>query len=239
MPRGGSGSTESNTRWRRQLVRDPEEIVDDTPHKPDHDPMMPGDKGDMRPANDFKDDRLVPPGRAIWIALIATSGVCLSSVFACATPFAALAALAALKLGRRDTIAVPGLVWLANQVIGYGFLGYPWTWVSLAWGLAIGGSTALAVVAAAALSTARPAPLAVSLPFVAAFTAFELGLYVTGFVLPGSDGAFSAAVIGHVFLINAVTLCCLMAAYHLAMLVGQLSRHHASVPIGAGGASLR
>ncbi len=180
----------------------------------------------MRSTNALSDDRLGSRrmDRAIWIALIVTSGVCLSTVFACATPFAAVATVAALKLGRGDTIAVVGLVWLANQAIGYGFLGYPWTWDSAAWGLAIGAAAGLAVLAARGLSPARAAPLAVSLPFVAAFTAFEFALYVAGFLLPGSDGAFSAAVIGHVFLINAVALCGLMAAFQLATLVGHLAR---------------
>jgi hypothetical protein len=167
-------------------------------------------------------------GRALWIALMATTGLWLSTVFTCATPLAALATLAALKLGRRDAITVVGSVWLANQSIGYGFLGYPWTWDSAAWGLAIGVSAGLAFVAARGLSTTRPAPFAVSLPFIAAFAAFELGLYGAGFLLPGSEGAFAASVVWHVFLINAVTLGGLMAAYHLANLAGYLVRHDAS-----------
>jgi len=174
-----------------------------------------------------------PMARAIWIALIVTSGVGLSTFFACATPFAALATVAALKLGRRDMVCVVGLVWLANQAIGYGILGYPWTWDSAAWGLAIGLSSAAAIVAAWSLSTVRPAPLAVTLPFVAAFAAFEFGLYLSGFVLPGSDGAFTAAIIGHVFLINAVSLCGLMAAYQLAMLVGYLAGQQTDAVDGA------
>src|ERR1700709_2513654 len=91
-------------------------------------------------------DRVEPTQamRALWIVLIVTSGTCLSTFFACATPFAALATLAALKLGRRDAITVIGLVWLANQAIGYGLLGYPWTWDSAAWGLSIGASAGLA-----------------------------------------------------------------------------------------------
>jgi hypothetical protein len=173
--------------------------------------------------------------RAIWIVLLVTSGVCLSTFFACATPFAAIATLAALKLGRREMVGVVGLVWLANQAIGYGFLGYPWTWDSAAWGLAIGASAGLAVLAATGLSTARPASLTLILPFVAAFTAFELGLYAAGFVLPGSEGGFGAAVIGHVFLINAVTLCGLMAAFQLAMLVGHLTSHHTTTPMATSG----
>ncbi len=173
-------------------------------------------------------------GRWLWITLIAASGISLTTLFACATPFAALATLAALRLGRRDMVAVMGLVWLANQGIGYGVLGYPWTWDSGAWGLAIGLSCGLAVLAAHGLSTVRPAPLAVSLPFMGAFAVFEAGLYVAGLVLPGSDGAFSAGVIGHVFLINGATLCALIPTYHLATAIGRRVRTIAMVPVAAG-----
>jgi hypothetical protein len=172
-------------------------------------------------------------GRAIWVALIVTCGTCLSLFFACVTPFAALATLAGLKLGRRDATLVIGVVWLANQVIGYGFLAYPRTWDSAAWGVAIAAAAALAVVAAIALSTTRPAPLAISLPFVAAFAAFELGLYLAGYLLPVGEGAFSASVVWHVFLDNAVTLCSLMAAYHLAMMLRLMVRSDTSGPVGA------
>lgn len=185
----------------------------------------------MNDQNDLTGESSVPndAGRLLWISLIVISGTGLSTFFACATPFAALATLAALKLRPRDMAAVMGLVWLANQAIGYGVLGYPWTWDSAAWGIAIGASTGLAVLAAHALSTTRPAPLAVSLPFMAAFATFEAGLYVAGFVLPGSEGAFTASIIGHIFLINAVSLCALMVIYHSA----QLWKHHAPTPLAA------
>jgi hypothetical protein len=164
--------------------------------------------------------------RAIWVVLILAGGTGLSTIFACATPFAALATLSALKLGRQDAITVMSVVWLANQAIGYGLLGYPWTWDSGAWGLAIGASIGLAILAATALSATRPVPFAVSLPFVAAFAAFELGLYGAGFALPGSEGAFSASVVGHVFLINAIALCGLLAVFQLAVMARLL------IPVG-------
>jgi hypothetical protein len=195
----------------------------------------------MKPTGNFSYDCLgaAQPARAIWVALIIASGTCLSAFFACVTPFAALATLAALKLGRRDAITVVGMVWLANQATGYGLLGYPRTWDSVAWGAAIGVSAGLAVQAAKGLSTTRPAPLAVSLPFVAAFAAFEAGLYIAGFALPGGEGAFSATVVGHVFLINAVTLCGLIAAHRLLTLVGHLGPHDASASLSVGTKSVR
>lgn len=194
----------------------------------------------MRPTADFGAQQVESnASRALWIALIVTSGVCLSTFFACATPFAALATLAALKLSRRDTIVVVGLVWAANQAIGFGLLGYPWTWDCAAWGLALGASAGLAVVAAKGLSTTGPAPLAVSLPFVASFATFELGLYVAGFVLPGGDGAFSASVIGHVFAVNGLALCGLIAVYHLVSMIGMYARHEALAPSVGSSASFR
>jgi hypothetical protein len=179
----------------------------------------------MKSTGDLGHDRLGPTGRSVWIALIVISGTCLSPFFACVTPFAALATLAALKLNRRDAIAVVALVWLANQAIGYGFLGYPWTWDSMAWGVAIGVSSCLAIMAARGLSARNPGSLAVSLPFVAAFTAFELGLYLAGLVLPGSEGAFSASVVGQVFLVNTIGFCALLAVHRLVMVSGLAVRN--------------
>jgi hypothetical protein len=212
---------------RPQSEKASKEVIDDPGNKPDHRVIMAGDSGQMKPARNFGDDRLEPTRteRALWIAMTVTCGLGLSTLFACVTPFAALATAAALKLGRREAILVVALVWLANQAIGYGLLGYPWTWDSAAWGIAIGASAGLALLAARGLSTARPAPLAVSLPFVAAFAAFESGLYIAGFVHPGREAAFSASVVGHVLLINAITICGLMAVYHLAMILGLLTRN--------------
>ena len=87
-------------------------------------------------------------GRSLWLVLLIGTGIFLSPAFACVTPFAALAALAASKLERTDSIMVVGLIWASNQAIGYGVLGYPRTWESAAWGLAIGASFGLAVMTA-------------------------------------------------------------------------------------------
>lgn len=169
--------------------------------------------------------------------LIVGCAVIVSLFFACVTPFAALATAAALKLDWRDRFVIVGLVWLANQAVGYLYLGYPWTWDSAAWGIAIGASVAAATIAAGCLATPRPAPLAISLPFVAAFAAFELTLYGAGIVLPISPGAFGTAIISHIFLTNATTLCVLMILHHLTIFVGLQARLDAMMPLSAGAAS--
>ena len=178
--------------------------------------------------------------RPVWMVLIVAGGACLSPFFACVTPFAAVATVAALKLGGRDAFASVGLVWLANQVIGYGFLAYPVTWDSGAWGVAIGASSGLAVIVAKGLSSADRVPLAISLPFVGAFAAFELGLYLAGVVLPVSDAAFRASVIGNVFLVNAAALCGLLAVYSSAAGLGIVGRRDAAADLLAlSGAAFR
>ena len=52
--------------------------------------------------------------------------------FACAAPLAALGAIAALTLDRKNAILFTGVVWLANQSCGYSLLHYPVTANSLA-----------------------------------------------------------------------------------------------------------
>ncbi len=177
--------------------------------------------------------------RPVWMVLIVAAGACLSPLFACVTPFAALATVAALKLGGRDAFTSVGLVWLVNQAIGYGFLAYPVTWDSAAWGAAIGASSGLAVIVAKGLASADRVPLAVSLPFVGAFAAFELGLYLAGVVLPVSDAAFRASVIGNVFLVNAAALCGLLAVYNGAVGLGIVGRDAAADLLALPGAAFR
>ena len=160
----------------------------------------------------------------MWIVLILIAGLGTSTVFACITPFAALATLAVLNLDRRDALVVAGLIWIVNQIIGYGLLGYPWTWNSVGWGLAIGASVGMAALATRVMSTERPVAFAVSLPFMASFASFELTLYVAGFVLGGSAGAFSFSVIEHVLMVNVVALACLIVLFRLAMLTAMLPR---------------
>src|SRR6476659_10664861 len=65
------------------------------------------------------------PLLAVWIALIAALTVGGSLAFACAAPFAAIAALASLTMRRAEGIALVVTAWLANQLAGFGILGYP------------------------------------------------------------------------------------------------------------------
>lgn len=86
---------------------------------------------------------------AAWSAFLIVGSAVGSLALACATPFAALAAVAALTLPLRMALITSMGVWLANQAIGFGLLAYPMTASSLVWGPVLGAS-ALAATAAAA-----------------------------------------------------------------------------------------
>lgn len=144
--------------------------------------------------------------RAGWIAVLTVATITSSLVFACATPFAALAALAALYMNRRDALLIIGVTWVANQAVGYGFLHYPHTWNSLTWGIAIGfGAIISTVIAAKIGSVLRPfgEVLTVLSSFAAAFVGYEIALYAATAMLPSDSSAFSLAVVLYILKVNA------------------------------------
>jgi hypothetical protein len=176
--------------------------------------------------------------RTLWVALVVTGSIGFSFALACATPFAALATLAALNMPRRDLFALVGVAWLANQVIGYGFLTYPQTWDSFAWGGAIGVAACLSAMGALAVAdrVSRWGSARVVIgAFLAAFVLYELALYAASFVLPGSNEAFSLPVVWRIFYVNVIALVGLLIAHRLAMAAGLVvtSEVRAQKPAGA------
>ena len=90
--------------------------------------------------------------RWLWILLLTAASVFVTLGMACATPFAALATLAALHMSRRDGLTLIGIAWLADQAVGYGLLGDPRTANSVAWGVVLGVGAFAALLAAQALA---------------------------------------------------------------------------------------
>lgn len=158
--------------------------------------------------------------RSLWVVLVIVSSIGFSFALACATPFAALATLAAPNMPRRDLFTLVGLAWLANQIIGYGFLAYPQTWDSFAWGGAIGIAAYLGALGALAVAPRTKQLGAIGIigtAFLAAFALYELALYAASFALPGSAEAFSLPVIWRIFYVNVIALVCLLVVHRLAL----------------------
>ncbi|UVD55112.1 hypothetical protein NE852_13445 [Rhizobium sp. Pop5] len=150
--------------------------------------------------------RPAAPGfAAAWVVFIAGASVALSLLFACVTPFVALAAVSAVVLPRRMAATAVLLAWLANQMVGYFVLGYPQDWDSYAWGLAIGIAAFASLAAAlAVLRLSADLPVTLAGAFLAGFVSYEGVLFAATSVLPSGEGAFSPSVVAGVLLVNAL-----------------------------------
>src|SRR5262249_24065530 len=153
----------------------------------------------------------------VWGGLLVVATIVLSGKFACAVPFAALAALAAHASDRKNGFLLIGVIWFANQAAGFTFLNYPIEFQSIAWGLMLGITALLSLVAARfAIDALRGfnAFIGAGVAFVAAFCAYEGSLYATAFFLPASEADFAWPVIGEIVAINAGFFMVLLGAYH-------------------------
>jgi hypothetical protein len=160
---------------------------------------------------------------SIWIALVAGSSVLFSLALACATPFAALATIAGMRMRRRDALTLIGVAWLLNQAVGYLLLGYPRTWDSFAWGAAIGLAAMLSALAVSMAASRLGSTIIIAGgAFLAAFTIYELALFAATAILPSSAEAFALPVVQWIFWINLLALAGLLAAHKTAVAAGLL-----------------
>jgi hypothetical protein len=143
--------------------------------------------------------------RQSWFLPVVLVGISAVSSweFACITPFVAFAVAAGYALSTRAAMLTVMAIWLVNQAIGFGVLDYPWTVDAILWGFAIGAAALLAVALACATFGLglRNIVTATGAAFVLAFAAYEGGLFLVTFTLGGQD-AFTAAIVGHVALLN-------------------------------------
>ena len=143
--------------------------------------------------------------RQSWFLPVVLVGISAVSSweFACITPFVAFAVAAGYVLSAWAAVLTVMTIWLVNQAIGFGVLGYPWTVNTILRGFAIGAAALLAAVLACATLRLgfRNNVTAIGAAFVSAFGAYEGGLFVVTFALGGQD-AFTPAIVGHVALLN-------------------------------------
>jgi hypothetical protein len=160
--------------------------------------------------------------RSLWIVLLTGATIVGSFIFACATPFPALGALAALFIRRRDAFVLTAINWLANQAIGYGFLRYPQNFDSFAWGGVIGLSALAATAAAIGMRSlaGRAGWVARTVAcFLTAFVAYELALFAaTAFLSDG--GGFTAKVVVYVLEVNGFAFAGLLVLQGIGLSTG-------------------
>ncbi len=150
---------------------------------------------------------LKSPAPMLWVALIGALSVGTTFSYACGAPFVAMSALAAISLGQREGLVAVLVGWLANQVVGFGFLGYPMGGMTFLWGGLIGAEMIVAYLATRfvinALSASFSAIAACMIGFATAFLVFEALIYGTALVLGGA-AAFTVAGMAWVLAVDIV-----------------------------------
>ncbi|TVV74973.1 hypothetical protein [Sphingomonas solaris] len=152
----------------------------------------------------------------LWIMLLTLASAATTLAFACATPFPALAALAAAHMRRADGVWLALAAGACSQVIGFGLLGYPHDPATVARGVAIGVAAvagALAAHAAVARAPASPA-LRLAVGFGAAFVAFKAALLLASLAVSGLGGGMEAGILARQIVRNGAILLGLLTLYH-------------------------
>ncbi len=160
-------------------------------------------------------------GEAGWVALLAGATVLCSFAFACATPFAALATIAATRMPRRAGLLSVLLAFAGNQAIGFGLLHYPHTGNCYGWGAAIGVAALAGYCAASCVTRLGVRTLVGTLAaFALAFLGYEAALYLAGFALGSEGGAFAPRIVLRILEVNAGALAALLTLHGLGEALG-------------------
>lgn len=158
----------------------------------------------------------------LWIMLLTIASTATTLVFACATPFPALAALAAAHMRRADGVALAVAAWAASQGVGFCLLAYPMDVSTALWGVAIGTAAVAGALAAhaAAARVAENEIARLAAAFVAAFAAFKIVILLWSLARGEVGTALSVEIMARQFARNALILGGLAALYHCLVRAG-------------------
>jgi hypothetical protein len=162
-----------------------------------------------------------------WLALLVVAISGFSFVYACAPPFAAFSVLAAMTLSRRDAIRTTVALWLVNQAVGYVILGYPRTVNSFTWGLIMGVAAVLATLLAGQIVARLQTVGGLTRALVAlggTFATYEVVVYAIAVAGLGGTGSFDLPSVGHILVVNVISLAGLYVLYRVGAAVGISSR---------------
>lgn len=164
-----------------------------------------------------------PANSVLWIALMTAASTVTTMIFACATPFPSLAAIAALYLARRDGVVLMLAAWGVSQAIGFGLMGYPHDAGTIMTALALGIAAIASFFAADGVARgAAPQGRLLMLPaaFIAGFIMFKATILLCSPVIGHADVALSMPIMLRQFVRYAAILALLVALYHALTAIG-------------------
>lgn len=163
-------------------------------------------------------------------ALLTVACALASFAFACATPFAAFAVIAAAMLPLPSALLMVVAAWLVNQGIGFGFLHYPVDANTILWGLVIGAAALAATLTSVLVLRAlrrTESPVALAFALLGAYAAYELVLFAATPFL-GGEGDFTVAIVGRLGVLSVLWLIGLVAVCEVFRLLTSVLRHQVS-----------
>jgi hypothetical protein len=126
-----------------------------------------------------------------------------------------------------SALLVVAAAWVVNQAIGFGALHYPVDANTIGWGIAI-GAAALAGTATSAsvlrLVQRTSVIPALGVALVVAYVTYELVLFAATPLL-GGEGAFTAAIVVRIGVLNILWLIGLVAVSETVRLLNPYRRH--------------
>lgn len=145
------------------------------------------------------------PQSFIWPLALAAAAVVGSLATACIMPFVGLAVMAAATTSRAQALVAVLGAWLVNQIIGFGLLGYPLDFGTMAWGVALGVGGLAALAASAAWVGPKASPPRLATAFASGFVANQVLLFLFALLAGGTEN-FTVAIETQLLLSNAVAV---------------------------------
>ena len=127
-----------------------------------------------------------------WPPTFAVAAVGGSVVAGCMMPFVAIATIAAGTLDLRRGLITVIACWMANQIIGFGLMGYPVNAPTIGSGFALCASTLIAFALARRFGRSGIAGWAAT--GLIGFVAYEISLYAMAHLFGGTD-MFTAEIV--------------------------------------------
>jgi len=154
------------------------------------------------------------------VALFTAASAVTTMALACATPFPALAALAAVYLRRGAGAALVLLAWGVSQVVGFGLHHYPHTPSTIGLALTLGVAALVAEAAAQTVAKGRNEAVRLALGYGAGFVAFKLTVLAGTLFFGGAAAAMAPMLVGRQFVRDGLILIGLALFYHLLRSAG-------------------
>jgi hypothetical protein len=126
-------------------------------------------------------------------------------------------------VGQWGAMLLVGLVWLANQGVGFGVLHYPWTADCLAWGVGLGIVALLSAFGAefgAKRFIALNGIVASTVAFLSAFGVYEGLLFIASMIFQSGVEDYAPSIVERIFAINTAAFIGLLLVNRLGVSAG-------------------